>query len=57
MTDGVQSKGQNPITLIKEKQLKYNAKIFSYSFGSDADKIVPTQLACETDGLWKHIEG
>eukprot|EP01080_Neovahlkampfia_damariscottae_P009160 gene9160-1248_t len=56
MTDGVQSKGANPMTLIEANKAKYDAKVFSYSFGSEADRIVPTQLACATDGLWKSIK-
>jgi hypothetical protein len=45
----------SPLNLIKTRNAKYNANVFSYSFGSDADKAIPLQIACQTNGLWKQI--
>eukprot|EP01080_Neovahlkampfia_damariscottae_P000057 gene57-4306_t len=56
LTDGAQTDGKHPLDLINTRNINYKANIFSYSFGSEADKTVPTQLACATNGLWKQIK-
>ena len=42
--------------MIATRNVNYKAHVFSYSFGSEADKSVPIQLACSTNGLWKQIQ-
>ncbi|KAL9655684.1 hypothetical protein ABK040_004917, partial [Willaertia magna] len=56
LTDGSKTQGEDPNRLIKEKNEKFKAKIFSYSFGSEADLYLPKVIACENNGLWAKID-
>eukprot|EP00747_Dinoflagellata_sp_TGD_P136253 gnl/TRDRNA2_/TRDRNA2_175530_c5_seq9.p1 gnl/TRDRNA2_/TRDRNA2_175530_c5~~gnl/TRDRNA2_/TRDRNA2_175530_c5_seq9.p1 ORF type:complete len:337 (-),score=56.11 gnl/TRDRNA2_/TRDRNA2_175530_c5_seq9:67-1029(-) len=29
--------------------------IFTYTFGADADKVLPKELACRTNAIWSHV--
>eukprot|EP01080_Neovahlkampfia_damariscottae_P010116 gene10116-2535_t len=52
LTDG---EGSSPISIINSRNLAYDARVFSFTFGSGADKSVPTQIACSTKGLFTHV--
>ena len=61
LTDGHnQDNTDNLLTLIQSRRNSYaedsRPAIFTYSFGSVADKTVPKRIACENDGVWASIE-
>lgn len=53
LTDGIDGSGL-PMDEIKRLNRKSYA-IFTYSFGSDADKARPKQIACQNKGIWYHV--
>ena len=52
LTDG---EGSSPMSIVNSRNANHDARVFSYTFGSGADKSVPTQIACATKGLYKHV--
>ena len=58
MTDGKINRGGEEagiINMIKKENVKYNATIFSYSFGEYADEVIPKKIACMTNGFWQRV--
>ena len=61
LTDGEnQDDTDDLLTLIQSRMNSYDVDsrpaIFTYSFGSGADKTVLKHIACENDGVWTTIE-
>lgn len=63
LTDGILSDDEKELyRQIQEERVKYENKgrnpptLFTYSFGSGADDIVPKQIACQNDGIWSQID-
>nr|CAG4715156.1 unnamed protein product [Naegleria fowleri] len=55
LTDGEITDGEDPTPLIERENEKFDAKIFSFSLGSDADLEIPKRIACKNRGLWNKI--
>eukprot|EP00415_Alexandrium_ostenfeldii_P000060 UN0060 len=53
LTDGIDGSGL-PVDEVKRMN-KEGTVIFTYSFGSDADRARPKQIACENKGIWYHV--
>lgn len=61
LTDGMNNDDTDTLKrMISSEMSQYAADdrpvIFTYSFGSGADKNVPKSIACENDGIWASIE-
>lgn len=56
MTDGQITRGESSLSgitsLIKTKNSAFDATIFTYSFGDDADTEIVKAIACENSGIW-----
>jgi len=53
LTDGIDGSGLDVAEV--EAMNKKGYTIFTYSFGNDADKTLPKQIACENKGIWYHV--
>jgi hypothetical protein len=53
LTDG---EADSPMSVINSRNTAFKAIIFAYTLGSGASKSVPLQTACETKGLYTHVE-
>ena len=61
LTDGeMQDNRSSLFSLITSEMEKYSKDdrpvLFTYSFGSTADKTVPKDLACQFDGIWASVD-
>jgi len=61
MTDGANSGGSDPVqvadnAVASSYMTGTKLRLFTYTFGSGAEKSIPRQLACAHNGAYQHIE-
>jgi len=53
LTDGQDTSNMQMSALRALNQM--NARIFTYSFGNNAAKVLPKEIACQNNGIWYHV--
>eukprot|EP00903_Cladosiphon_okamuranus_P021964 g20195.t1 len=59
LTDGNPNVGlstQETIALIETRNAEIGAQVFSFSLGALADKVTSKQIACDTGGIYEHVD-
>ncbi|CAN0427083.1 unnamed protein product [Pylaiella littoralis] len=59
LTDGDTNVGlttEETIALIDERNADIGAQVFSFSLGTNADKVTSKQIACDTGGIYEHVD-
>lgn len=59
LTDGQRTVGataDETIAMIESRNVDIGAQVFSYSLGTLADKLTAKQIACDTGGIYEHVE-